>query len=331
MRIVFFGTPPFVIPVLEAIHKKFLKKNGESPVVAVLTQKPKPAGRKQKPLYSAVDSWAHKKGIKIFYSAVDFLREKPQADLGVLAAYGEIIPPQVIKHFPLGILNVHPSLLPKFRGASPVQAVIASGETLTGATIIRLDELLDHGSAVVRFKENVLPTDTTGSLRERIFERSADVLSELITPYSSGKVRPKEQDHSEATFTTEVKKQDGYLSAKRIKYALGESPPTREKWTLPFLKDYSSPFTPALADCFIRAMDPWPMCWTYVSLGKRRDAGEQKDKDKNTKAQKRRLKIIKSHIEEERLVLDTVQLEGKNPVSWKDFNSGYPDFSFEEA
>src|SRR3990172_1832608 len=108
MKIVFFGTPDYVLPVLEQIHKKIKGKIG-SPVVAVVTQSPKPAGRDKKITFSPVDAWAHKRKIPIYYKSSDLLKDRLEADLGVLAAYGEIIPETVLKNFKYGILNLHPS------------------------------------------------------------------------------------------------------------------------------------------------------------------------------------------------------------------------------
>ena len=131
MKIVFFGTPDYVLPVLTSIHKKFVTGPGKSPIAAVVTQSPKPMGRNQDLTYSPIDKWAHEHKIDTFYQSSDLLRSKPQADLGVLAAYGEIIRDDVIRLFPHGMLVIHPSLLPKYRGASPIQSAINEGEEVS--------------------------------------------------------------------------------------------------------------------------------------------------------------------------------------------------------
>lgn len=307
MKIVFFGTPDYVTPVVKLIR---------SSVVAVVTQSPKAQGREKKITYSPVDRWAHKKKIPIFYRSQDLTRKKVVADMGVLAAYGEIIPETVIKHFKYGILNLHPSLLPQFRGASPIQAAIATGLKQTGVTIIRLDSKMDHGPIVSQFKEDILPGDTTGSLRERLFERGARVLVELLEPYLKGKITPREQDHAQATFTTLVQKGHGFIPPEFLSGVL-KGVPLKKKWEIPFVKNYSLVPTPYTLSCFIRAMDPWPISWTLVQLNSKSEA-------RNTK----RLKILKAHLDGEKLVLDEVQLEGKNPVTWKQFRAGYPKVTF---
>lgn len=263
MKIIFFGTPYYVVPIL-----KKLKKYHE--IVAVVTQSPKLAGRKQLKTYSAVDSFAHEKHIPIFY---DF-EKLPEAELGVCASFGNIIPQSVIKHFPLGILNIHPSLLPKYRGASPVSEAIKNGDTLTGVSIIKMDEKMDHGPIVTQFKEEIAKDDTTQSLRDRLFEKSADVLVELIEPYLKGKIKLKPQDEKAATFTKILTKEDGFID---------------------LTKSQSSEVT----DNFIRAMYPWPGAWTYLPNQKR-------------------IKLLPNNM---------VQLEGKNPVTLKQFEESFPQFS----
>ena len=154
MKIVFFGTPYYVLPVLESLHKSFRTGN-ESPIAAVVTQKPSPSGRNQQLSFSAVDDWAHKRNIPKFYNCEELLASGIKADIGVLASFAQIIPIEVLKLFPYGIINIHPSLLPKFRGSSPVQATIITGEE-AGCSFIKLDEKLDHGQIISQFKDEVL-------------------------------------------------------------------------------------------------------------------------------------------------------------------------------
>ena len=260
MKIVFFGTPNYIVPILEKLHKNF-------GVTAVVTQPPKKVGREQKLTFSPVDDFAHKRKIDIIFDP----QMAPSAELGVCAAYGLIIPRSVIEKYRYGILNVHPSLLPKYRGASPIQAAIANGDTQTGVTIIKMDEKMDHGPIVAQFKEDILPDDTGETLRQRLFERSAQVLVDLIPNYLKKRINLKAQTHTKATFTKIIKKEDGFIN----------------------LKDK----TPQETERFIRAMYPWPCAWTKTPDGKR-------------------LKLLPN---------DMVQLEGKNPVTRKQFEDAYPD------
>ena len=144
-----------------------------------------------------------------------------------------------------------------------------------------MDEKVDHGPIISQFKEDIAPGDTTETLRKRLFERSADVLNELIEPYLRGKITPRAQNDDEASYTKIVKREDGFVDLK---------------------KD-----APLEIERKFRAYTPWPGIWTQVD-GKR-------------------LKILKVRLEEEKLILDEVQLEGKNPVTRKQFEDAYPQFS----
>lgn len=266
---------------------------GKSPIVAVVTQSPKPIGRKQILSYSPVDHWAHEHGVSIHYSASELAVDGVKADVGVLASYGEIIRKDVIDIFPHGILVIHPSLLPKYRGASPVPATIIAGDSISGVTIFKMDEKVDHGPTISQFKEDVLPTDTGETLRNRLFERSAEVLTELLEPYIQNKIKPKAQKDSGATYTKIVTREDGRIDLN-------------EK-------------TPEKAERFIRAMQPWPGAWTLLRLSATEGQAPK------------RLKFLKAHLEEGKLVLDEVQLEGKLPITWKQFKEGYKEATFVTA
>ncbi len=305
MKIVFFGTPEYVIPILDALHKEFDSPKDKA-VIAVITQAPQPTGRKQLLTYSPVDNFAYKRKISIFHSSRELIEKGVKADLGVLAAYGEIIPPEVIKLFPKGILNIHPSLLPKYRGASPVQAAIAAGEAETGVSIIKLDDKLDHGDIYAQFKEEILKDDTTESLRKRLFERSADVLVALMPAYLAGKIHPRKQDDSEATFTIRADKEHGFIPFEYLKAAL-EGTSLKKNWPVGFAKDFSLATSPQFVERFIRAMFPWPGAWSKIKIMNK----------------ELRIKILKAHLEGEKLVPNEVQLEGKTPVSWKQFLDAY--------
>jgi len=309
MRIIFFGTPQYVVPILEALHKEY-NRGRERQFFAVVTQPPKPVGREKKVQHSPVDNWAFKHKMQIF---TDF-KNLPEADLGIVASFGKIIPQDVIDKFQFGLLNIHPSSLPEFRGTSPVQATILTGKEMAIVSIIKMDELMDHGPVVSSFKENISHSDTTGTLRERLFARSAEFLVELIPSYISGKIKPIEQDHENATFTKLINKQDGFIKPEIIAALLNGSI-VDEGWNIRWITDYQLPVTSYGIANFIRAMNPWPMAWTHITTNPEVD-------------NQRRIKLISSHIEEEKLVLDKVQLEGKNEISWEEFKKGYPNFIF---
>lgn len=227
MRLIFFGTPDYVIPVLEKLHKYH-------EIVAVVTQSPKPVGRDKKLTYSAVDKWAFKKHIIRNFDFVDL----PKADMGVCASFGMIIPKVVLDKFKYGILNIHPSLLPEFRGASPIQATIIAGSD-PAISIIKMDEKMDHGPILTQFKEDILENDTNETLRKRLFEKSAKVLIEMIPAYIKGKIKLKPQDENQASYTKIITKTDGFVK----------------------LTD-----DPEIIDRKLRAYSPWPGIWTLLRL-----------------------------------------------------------------
>lgn len=275
MKIIFFGTPDYVLPILEKLHKYY-------EVVAVVTQSPKPVGREKILTFSPVDNWAHKKKVSIFF---DF-NNLPEADMGICASFGMIIPKEVLNHFKYGILNIHPSLLPKYRGASPIQSAIVNGDTTTGVTVIKMDEKMDHGPILTSFKEDILPNDTFETLRIRLFERSVEVLLNLIPNFIKGKIHLKPQDENHATFCKIVSKQDGFINLE---------------------KD-----SPRSIEAKQRAYSPWPGIWTNLKNGKR------------LKILKCHLEKDKQSLPlRGELILDEVQLEGRGPVSWNQFKSAY--------
>ena len=272
MRIIFFGTPDYVIPILDKLHKYH-------EIVAVVTQSPKPVGRDKKLTYSAVDAWAFKKHILRNFDYVDL----PEADMGVCASFGMIIPKVILDSFPHGIINIHPSLLPQFRGSSPIQATIISGVNPTGVSIIKMSEKMDAGPILTQFKEDVMPNDTNETLRARLFEKSADVLLEMIPAYVDGKINLKPQDESKVTITKMIKKEDGYVDLYTDSHDL-------------IWKKY-------------RAYSPWPGIWTQLQLG--------------TDTKLKRIKITKCRFEENKLIIDEVQPESKNPTNWNVFRRTY--------
>lgn len=325
MKIVFFGTPSYVIPILDSLNKTFRDKGGESPIAGVVTRSPKPAGRKQLLEYSAVDTWAHKRNIPIFFDATEIIKKNIKADIGIIASYGALLLPELINYFPFGILVIHPSFLPEFRWASPVPAALITNTNPTGVTIIKMDEKFDHGPIVTQVKEEVLPEDTYESLRDRLFAQSANILVQMLPAYLAGKIHLKPQDDSQASFAKMITKEDAFISPKYLTACLrGRS--LKADWEIHFITINKTAYilhpTSYNLMNFIRAMSPWPGAWTTVTLSDNQDP--------------KRLKILKSHLEvnqppnttNQRLVLDEVQLEGKNPVTWKQFKEAYPKVKF---
>ena len=320
MNVVFLGTPDYVLPVFETLRRK-----NSFTITAIVTQSPKPVGREKVVTPSPVDVWARKNKVPVFYNSANFLKSDIKADIGILAALHERLSKKMINYFPHGILNIHLSLLPKYRSSSCVQAAIINGNKYTGVTVIKLDEQLDHGPIVSQFKEKILPTDTTGSLRKRLFQIQAKTFPAILTNYLAEKIKLCKQNHSQATYANMLKKSDAFIPPSFIANAMKvESRKEYVEWEIKFLKSYMLHATCYMLHNFIRAMQPWPVAWTLLRL--------------NSSGQTKRLKILKAHIEKSRtinhqpliikLVLDDVQLEGKKPVSWEQFKKGYPEVEF---
>lgn len=220
----------------------------------------------------------------------NIIAKEVRPDVGVLASFGAIVPKEILEFPKKGILNIHPSLLPKYRGASPVQTAILNGERQTGVTIIKMDKKVDHGPIVAQFTEEILPTDTSESLYFRLFSAGAEVLKTILSAYLEKRIELRPQDHSQATYTKKLTREDGFIPAEKLKKAMAGEKAEH-------------------IDRMIRAYYPWPGTWTEIPIPFR---------------QSRRLKILRGHLENGKLALDLVQLEGKKPVSWRQFCEGYP-------
>lgn len=227
MRVIFLGTPQFAVNSLEKLISKH-------EVIAVVTQPDKPSGRGNKVVPCEVKVFAQQHNIDVYQFAkigrdgVDILtRLKP--DIMVTVAYGQILTQQIIDIPKFGIINVHASLLPKYRGASPIQSAIIKGETETGITIMQTDIGLDTGDILATAKTPILPDDTAKTLGERLSVIGADLLLDTLDKIQNNAITKTKQIHADATFTTKINKHDCYInwqkSAEQIKcLILGANP-----------------------------------------------------------------------------------------------------------
>lgn len=260
-KIVFFGSGYYVIPVVEKLKNQGL-------VFVVTTEK---EGK-------FVD-YLRSNNIPYFYSKLktfeDIKRIKGlESDLGILASYGALIPKQVIEIFSLGILNIHPSLLPKYKGPSPVQFTILDGNTTAGVSIIKLDEQVDHGPIIYQKTIDLKGDETLKSLTELLFLQGSEMISNIVQKINQGLIiKEKSQRINNDKVTTKIKKSDGKIDLK--------SPPQKDE----LLRK-------------IRAFYPWPGVYLNVSL-------------------RGKYKILKL------MPNDTVQVEGKNKMTYQDFINGY--------
>ena len=209
-RIVFMGSPEFALPALSLLAASY-------EIAGVVTQPDRPAGRGREPKAPPVKLLAEKLGLPVIQP--ERLKDAQtmaqlQAwgpDLIVVAAYGQILRPAVLELAQLGCINIHGSLLPRWRGAAPVQAAILNGDSETGVTIMRMDPGVDTGPILSQRSLPILPDDTAGSLGKRMAELGASLLIETLPAYLKGRCIPQTQDDSQATYAPMIKKGDGEL------------------------------------------------------------------------------------------------------------------------
>ncbi len=212
ITVVFFGTSSFAVPSLQA-----LARDPRFQILAVVTQPDRPVGRHATITPPPVKTAALEHGLPVFQwervksqEALDQMRAW-NADVGVVVSFGQILPQSLLDLFPHGVVNVHGSLLPKYRGASPISAAIAAGDTETGVTTMVVDAALDHGPLLGSAIEPIFPDDTAESLHDRLAERGASILPDQLAEYVAGTRIPIPQDHDAATHTTLLTREHGAL------------------------------------------------------------------------------------------------------------------------
>lgn len=237
-RVVFLGTPDFSVPCLQA-----LVDNPDLEVVGVVTQPDRPAGRGRTVRPSPVKQRAQVLGLPVFQPST--LRD-PEAvahlrawapDVLVVAAFGQILRPPVLELSPFGCINVHASLLPRWRGAAPIQYAIRAGDTETGITIMQMDEGLDTGPMLAWRSLPIAPDETGASLHDKLAALGAEMLPSTLLGYIQGDIQPQPQPDEGITLAPSLKKSDGQI-------------------------DWSQ--SPVEIDRQVRAYDPWPGAFTHL-------------------------------------------------------------------
>lgn len=234
MQIVFMGSPPFSLPSLIGLA-------GVYNLIGVVTQPDRPAGRGRKLRPSAVKRWALENDVPILQP--DRLRSQTfieqlrgwKPDLIVVAAYGQIVPKAVLDLPGWGCLNVHASLLPRWRGAAPIQAAVMHNDLVTGVTLMKMDEGLDTGPILSQRRTPIGSTETSGELSSRLAKLGASLLLETLPPYFEGDVSPTPQDESCATYAPMLKKADGELDFSLPAGYLARQVRAYEPWPGSFL------------------------------------------------------------------------------------------------
>lgn len=334
IKIAYFGTPSFAADFLEK-----LVQDTQLPIEIsfVVTQPDQPVGRKQVITPSPVKVTAQKHTIPIFNSSSpELLTTNYQllstVDLALVYAYGKIIPPEILRMPKHGFWNIHPSLLPKYRGPSPIAYPLIMGDVKTGVSIIKLDSEMDHGPILSQVETELDKDITRTELENKLTHLGLSLLPQLINQLRSGvEINAIEQDHKKATYTRLLKKDDGFVPLPTIKKALSNKPLTADEVPqliqdymkknyisfnkIPhFVRNDSSGNSSKIVFDYFRGLSPWPGIWTTVTIN----------------GQHKRLKIIDMslvlHPTSSVLHIDRVQLEGKGEVDFQTFQTAYKDF-----
>lgn len=299
MRIIFMGTPDFAVGTLEALV------NAGHEVVLAVTQPDKPQGRKQILIAPPVKQTAEKLGIPVYQpkrvrepEALALLRGY-EPELIVVAAFGQILPKELLDMPQYGCINVHASLLPKYRGAAPIQWAILNGDAVTGVTIMRMDVGLDTGDMIAKAEVAITPQDTGGSLFDRLAETGAKLCVETIPSIVDGTAVYTPQDEQAATKVGQISKKDGLIDFTRSAAAI---------------------------ECQIRGLNPWPSAYTSLG-GKTLKIWSAQVSDRQTEAQPGTVVLVEKdrfgvQTGDGVLICTEVQLEGKKRMSAADFLRG---------
>lgn len=322
IKTVFIGTPDFAVPSLRA-----LINDTRFEVAAVVTQPDKKVGRKQilTPPPVKVETLKHNVNFfqpnKIENLKSEILKLKP--DIIIVAAYAQIMPKSILEIPKYGCINIHASLLPRYRGASPIQAAIMNGDGESGITIMRMEKKVDTGPILTQMSIKILPDDTSGSLYKKLSELGAEILIPSLVGYTKGEIKPIPQDEQKASYAGLIKKKDGRIDWNKSAEEI---------------------------ERFVRAMNPWPGAFASLKIKNQKspastsEAGQAKIKNNN-----QILKIIEVEFQplkinnykageiflynnklavqcgKDSLIIKKVQLEGKKALPAQEFIRGQKD------
>jgi methionyl-tRNA formyltransferase len=315
MVIVFFGTPQFAVPTLEALLASRHR------VTLVVTQPDRPRHRGQKITDAPVKAAARSHNVPVFQperlrdpAVADALRQHAP-DLAVVAAYGKLIPGDLLRLPRLGMLNVHASLLPKYRGAAPVHRAIMNGEIETGVTIMQVAETLDAGDMFARSVRAIDPDETSDQLERTLAQDGARLLLDVLDHVEAGAARAEPQDESAATYAPRLKKEEGLID-----------------WSAPAQRIHNQ----------VRGLYPWPHAYTHLDGARlivRRTAirlepdstvtGLKPDSTTTAPVAPGTIVGVTRDVIEVatgtgRIALTEVQVEGRRPMNARDFLAGRP-------
>ena len=314
ISVLFFGSTPDSVLVVEklfSLHSSLFTLR----VSAVVTQPPRPVGRDKTITPTPVELWAKQHSVTLLtfesnpeqpwlYADEQLVIDTLQpvaADLVVSASYGIKIPTATITAATFGGVNIHPSILPHWRGADPVPWAILSGDHQIGVSIVTLTESFDEGNILAQEKIPIMPSDTSDPLRTKLFSLGAQLLADILPHYIEGKLKTIPQHVAlhlrgvKLNYARKFKRDDGFEVWEGILQAISEGVDAER------------------IERKFRALHPWPGVWTLVETSK----------EKRENSEQKRLKILQLHLNHGKIVIDEVQLEGKKPVSWEQFASAH--------
>jgi methionyl-tRNA formyltransferase len=302
MRVVFFGTPQFAVPSLERLIQSIHE------VVGVVTQPDRPRGRGQKVTDSPVKMTAVEHGLPVFQPArlrdpeVAETLTRWEPDLGVVAAYGKILPESVLNLPRLGMINVHASLLPRYRGAAPVHRAVIDGMSETGVTIMRMVPALDAGGMFAKVTRQIGPDETSDVVEHDLATLGASLLIDVIDDLAAGRAVEELQDHDQSTYASKITKEEGLID-----------------WALPADMIHNR----------VRGLYPWPHAFTYLNgqrliVMRSHVATEPTSDTAGTIVDVSPGAIHVATGYGGRLAIDEVQPEGRRAMKVRDYLAGHP-------
>jgi len=301
IRTIFIGTPDFALPAL-----KSLARDTDFLIKAVITQPDMPAGRNLTPTPPPVKELALKYNLEVWQpqaitQVLDNIRDL-EPDLIVVAAYAQIIPEAILNIPRYGCINVHASLLPRYRGASVIQAPILNNDKETGVTIMLMDKTLDTGPILYQEALPIAEDETALTLSDKLAELSGKILTPAIKKYIQGKLTPQIQDSTKSTYVKMLKKENGIVD-----------------WTKSAVE----------IERLVRAMTSWPSAWTWIK-GKQMKilAVDQEPLNLNTYKPGKTFiynNCLAVQCGTDALIIKRLKMEGKNEISGEDFVRGYQD------
>jgi methionyl-tRNA formyltransferase len=298
LKVAFFGTPAFCVPCLEAVF------HSQHKVVCVVTQPDKPSGRGKELIQSPAKIFATEHNIPVFQplkisKEIEGIFAPPaeKPDIIVTCAFGQILRQNVIDFCRYGVVNVHASYLPKYRGACPINMAVLHGEKTTGITIMQTDIGIDTGDIIFRVPVEIRDGETAGELTERLSHMGASALVDVLDKIEKGTAQATPQDHANASYFPMLKKTDGEITLNHGAF-----------------DDVKSVFKEHMTaqDCVnhVRGMHPWPCAFVKTNLGD--------------------IRIHRAHCENGEFVPDIVQAPNARSMPWRDFLNGRKDFSWKK-